>query len=119
MAFRTAFIKTMRPPKLTYLFPHDPSLLRTTFIIGSQVDNFLGLAPTGRPRYLKGTVPTLQLRKFEAIPRKSFDTFMPITQLFQKLTFKPETISKPLSTAFKIHKLSTVASPMQRVSSAY
>jgi hypothetical protein len=40
-------------------------------------------------------------------------------QLFEKFTFRPEVNSKPLSIAFKVHRLSIEASPMHRVSSAY
>jgi hypothetical protein len=64
--------------------------------------------------------PILQLRKVEARVIKSWETFIPIRLLFQKFTLKPETRSKPLiRTAFKDQRLSTEASPMQNVSSAY
>jgi hypothetical protein len=90
-----------------------------TFNIGSQVEIFRGFAPTGSPRYLNGIEPLRQFRKFVAIERKSSDTLTPIMQLFEKFTFKPDAISKPRSIAFKDHKFSILASPIQRVSSAY
>jgi hypothetical protein len=57
IALKTAFNNTTQPPKLTYLFPHAPSLLLITFNIGSHVANFRGLAPTGKPKYLNGIEP--------------------------------------------------------------
>ncbi|MCI80358.1 hypothetical protein A2U01_0101629, partial [Trifolium medium] len=60
---------------------------------GSHVEALLGFALTGRPKYLKGTAPALQLRKDEANRMKLFDTLTPITQLFQKFTLRPDTNS--------------------------
>jgi hypothetical protein len=39
------------------------------------------------------------------------ETLIPIKPLFQKLTFRPEVISKPLKIAFKVHRYTTEASP--------
>ncbi|KAK2437667.1 hypothetical protein QL285_022533 [Trifolium repens] len=79
----------------------------------------LGFAPTGSPRYLNGTNPRLQLRKEQPLCKNSSETLTPKRQLFQKLIFNPETISKPRRIALRVHKFSTDASPIQRVSSAY
>ncbi|KAK2454401.1 hypothetical protein QL285_001965 [Trifolium repens] len=117
--FKTALMSTIRPPRLIYLLPQEPSLFLIESNIGAHVEEIRGFAPTGRPKYLKGKVPILQLRKSEAIEIKSFETFTPIRQLFQKLTLKPETNSKPLRTALSAHKFSTEGSPMHKVSSAY
>jgi hypothetical protein len=102
-----------------YLLPQEPSLFLIESNIGAQVEESLGFAPTGRPKYLKGKVPILQFKKSEAIEIKSFETLTPIKQLFQKLTLKPEANSKPLRTALRAHKFSTEGSPMHKVSSAY
>jgi hypothetical protein len=101
------------------LLPQDPNLLFKVSNIGCHIENDLGFAPTGKPRYLKDKYPIRQLRKPDAISRNSSDTFTPIIQLFQKFTFNPDVISNPLKTALIAHKLSTDASPIHNVSSAY
>jgi hypothetical protein len=115
----TELINTNLPPKLICLFFQENNLLRIFSTIGSQVDILLGWAPTGRPRYVKGTTPHMQFRKLQADSINSLLTFTPIRQLFQNFTFKPEASSKPLKIAFKVQRLSTEASPIQRASSAY
>jgi hypothetical protein len=50
IAFKNALINTIRPPKLIYLFLHEPSLPQIDSNIGSQVDILRDLAPTGNPR---------------------------------------------------------------------
>ena len=107
----TEIRRTIRPPKPIYLFPQALSLSNT----GSQVDNFLAFAPTGNPKYMKGSVASLQLRKLNSIPINSDRTFTPIRKLFWKFTFKPDTISNPLNNALRVHKFSIVASPTHKV----
>lgn len=109
----------MHPPKLIYLLPYDKSLHLNCSANGSQVATFLGLPPIGRPKYIKGTAPFRQFKKEHAISIKSEATFRPIKQLLWKFTLSPETISKPLNNTFKVHKFSTLASSIQRVSSSY
>jgi hypothetical protein len=119
IAFKTEFNKVIRPPRLMNLFAQPPNRLRIEAIKGSHVASLRVLAPTGRPKYLKGTPPILQFRKTEARRMKLSETLTPKMLLFQKFTLSPETISKSLKIAFKHHKFSTVASPIHRVSSAY
>jgi hypothetical protein len=65
--FDTEFKRTIHPPKLIYLFPHEFNLVLISSNIGSHVDNFLGFTPTGIPKYKNGIEPLLQFRKFVAI----------------------------------------------------
>jgi hypothetical protein len=108
--------RTIHPPKLTYLFHQTPRRFRREFSEGSHVEALLGLAPTGRPKYLKGNSPILQLRKVLANRMKLWETLTSIKLLFQKFTFKPEHNSKPRKTAFKVHKFWIEASLIHKVS---
>jgi hypothetical protein len=87
--------------------------------MGSHVAKALGLPPTTNPRYLKGVTPIRQLRKSEAIWRKSLEMLMPTRQLLKKFTLRPEVISNPRKIAFKAQRLPIEASPIHNVSSAY
>jgi hypothetical protein len=99
---RTELISTILPPKLICLFPHKFNFLRRLKITGSHVEILLGFAPTGSPRYLKGRLPLMQLRKEHATSIKVSLTLTPTRQLFKKLTLRPEANSKPLRIAFKV-----------------
>jgi hypothetical protein len=105
MALSTELRRTIRPPRPTYLFAHNPSLFRSETRRGSQVEARRGFAPTGRPRYLKGRELVLQLRKTDATLKKSGETLTPTKLLFQKFIFSPEHISNPLKIALRDHKI--------------
>jgi hypothetical protein len=115
MEFNTELIRTNLPPKLICLWPYEFNFLQRLVTNGSQVVILLRFAPTSSPRYLKGTLPWILL----VISMKLSHTFIPIRQLFEKFTLRPEAISKPLRIAFKVQRFSTEASPIQSVSSAY
>jgi hypothetical protein len=86
---------------------------------GSQVVLLFGFASIGRPRYLNGITPSLQLRNVDVVAIKFDDTLTPINPLFQKFTLSPDVISNPLRIAFRAQRFETEASPMHNVSSAY
>ena len=102
-----------------YLCPHVFNFPPSISIKGSQVDILLGLAPTGNPKYLKDNLPSLQFKKLQANSINSLLTFTPINELLKKLIFNPDAISKPLRSDFIAQRFSTVAFPMQSVSSVY
>jgi len=79
--FRTELRSTILPPKLMYLCPQLFNLPLSVSTIGSQVAILLEFAPTGRPKYLNGTLPLLQFKKLHAISMNSKSTFTPIKEL--------------------------------------
>jgi hypothetical protein len=90
IAFNTELRRIIWPPRLTNRVAQPPNRFRREFNKGSQVAPLRTLAPTGSPKYLKGTAPVLELRKTEASRIKSADTFTPIILLFPKFTLRPE-----------------------------
>jgi hypothetical protein len=95
IAFNTKLISTILPPRLMCFFRQERSRFLRCSKRGSHVEGLFGLAPIGRPRYLNGSEPSLQLRKLQVISKKVDGTLIPIRPLFQKLTLSPEANSKP------------------------
>lgn len=77
----------MFPAKVTYLFSQLQRIYLSISIYHNfHVANLLEYAPTGRPRYLRGTITILQCRNSTAMEVKEAYKLTPIRQLFQKFT---------------------------------
>lgn len=82
-----------------------------------QVLRSLKFAPTEMPRNWKGTEQMSQVRNVEAASKKPGLRLTPMTLLLLKLSDKPDDISKPISAALIVHRLSQEPSPIINVSS--
>ncbi|KAK2426950.1 hypothetical protein QL285_025569 [Trifolium repens] len=77
-----------------------------------------GLAPTGIPKNLKGTVSERHDKKVELASRNPASMFKPTNLLLTKLILRPDTNSKPRSRDFMVQIFSQLPSPTKIVSSA-
>jgi hypothetical protein len=89
---RTNFMRIKRPPNDKNLLFHKDNLFAIRATTGSQKDNHLASPPTGSPRYIKGTFPTLQFRIVAAAPNQESLILIPDNKLLLKFTFKPDTL---------------------------
>jgi hypothetical protein len=88
------FKSTRRPPINKDRFFLDDSLLRTELMAGSQVLILLGSALTGKPKYLIGRPPILQLKVSATSSNHEESTLTPISWLLLKLTSSHKLIQK-------------------------
>ena len=106
--FIAKFKRTTLSHRLTYLLLHEASLLEMRLTRVSQVTSLRGLAPTGRPRYLKLRDPSfLQFMKCFA-QHKGVTTLTLMTLHLAKLTLCLEATSKHLRIVSRVQRFSIV-----------
>lgn len=112
-ASKTDFKSVRRPPIDKDFSFHFANRLSKALITGVQFAILFILAPTNKPRYLKGVTLFLQFRPFAASETMSSSTFIPQITDLEKLIFRPDMMLKFQSSFLMKLKLVSLHSPQE------